>query len=68
MDWLGNRGYGTPLPYNFMTSKEWSKLFQELHLEQSSYKTDLGLYPPVFMGLLDRRLHFLATLALPSGR
>ena len=62
MDWAGNRGYGTPLPYNFLTTKEWSSLFDEMGLRHVEHSTRLNLYPPYFFGFLDRQLHFLAHL------
>lgn len=63
MDWIGNRGYGTPLPYHFLSSKKWESLFSELKLNTDHRKTKLNLYPPYYLGLLDRNLHFLAVLS-----
>ena len=63
MDWIGNRGYGTPLPYHFLSSAEWERLFDELELRTEHRKASLNLYPPYYLGLLDRKLHFLSVLS-----
>ena len=67
MDWIGNRGYGTPLPYNFLSSAAWEALFAAHGLHVEAHRSDLRLYPPWFLGVLDRQMHFLAYLSLPEG-
>ncbi len=62
MDWIGNIGYGTRVPYNFLSSSQWQKYFAELDLSQIHMRTDLSLYPFPFSLLFDRRLHFIAAL------
>jgi ubiquinone/menaquinone biosynthesis C-methylase UbiE len=66
MDWVGNAGYGTPLPYNFLSTKEWEDLFEELGLEELQMETNLSLYPPALLGILDRKMHFLTVLSLST--
>tara|TARA_R110001592_G_scaffold325611_1_gene605712 strand:+ start:295 stop:930 length:636 start_codon:yes stop_codon:yes gene_type:complete len=62
MDWFGNVGYGTPLPYNYFSSDEWRASFSDLGMAPSQYLTELHLYPPQFLGVLDRKMHFLTLL------
>ena len=62
MDWIGNIGYGTKVPFNFLSTTEWKKGFEELELTQARILTDLRLYPCPFSLLFDRNLHFIALL------
>lgn len=62
MDWAGNRGYGTALPYNYLSSSEWSDAFASLNLKKSRFTSELGIYPVWSRWVLDRQLHFLAVL------
>jgi SAM-dependent methyltransferase len=62
MDWVGNRGHGVELPYNYLTRKDWEQAFHKAGLAPASSKGALGLYPPPFHWLFDRNLHFVALL------
>lgn len=62
MDWAGNRGYDTPLPYNFLSSTDWLQLYAEFELEPQLTITNLELYSRPLTWLCDRRLHFLTLL------
>ena len=63
MDWVGNRGHGVVLPYNYLTRKDWQSAFDKAGLAAVSNAERLGLYPPPFGWLFDRQLHFVALLA-----
>jgi SAM-dependent methyltransferase len=63
MDWVGNRGHGVVLPYNYLTRQQWTSVFARAGLRVVSNQERLGLYPPPFGWLFDRRLHFVALLA-----
>jgi ubiquinone/menaquinone biosynthesis C-methylase UbiE len=63
MDWVGNRGHGVVLPYNYLSSKQWQEAFFKAQLTTVSNAEQLGLYPAPFSWLFDRRLHFVALLA-----
>lgn len=67
MDWLGNRGYGTALPYTYLSSAQWAQLFSDLGLEEVCRKQSLQIYAPPLRWLLDRQLHFLALLKTPEA-
>lgn len=62
MDWIGNFGYGTRVPFNFLSSDEWKQAFDELGLTQVCLRRNLRLYPYPFTWLLDRDLHFVTLL------
>lgn len=62
MDWVGNRAYDVELPYNYLSSNEWRKLYEKVELEPEKNVTDLQLYPLPFSCLFDANLHFLARL------
>jgi SAM-dependent methyltransferase len=63
MDWVGNRGHNVVLPYNYLTRAEWQGAFYKARLNTVSNTERLGLYPPPFSWLFDRKLHFVALLA-----
>jgi ubiquinone/menaquinone biosynthesis C-methylase UbiE len=65
MDWVGNRGHGVVLPYNYLSSQQWREIFARLGLESSIYDDRLMLYPLPFRWIFDRRLHFVS-LVVPS--
>jgi SAM-dependent methyltransferase len=62
MDWVGNRGHGVRLVYNYQTRQQWSELFRAAGLELVQWQDNLALYPQPFNTLFDRKLHCLATL------
>lgn len=64
MDWIGNVGYGTKVPFNFFSSTEWLQAYAELGLTQVRSKKNLRLYPYPFTWLLDGNLHFVTLLAV----
>lgn len=68
MDWVGNRGHGVVLPYNYLSSQQWRDLFARLGLEPTIYDDRLMLYPLPFRWIFDRRLHFMSLLVPHRGK
>lgn len=66
MDWIGNYGYGTDVPFNFMSSAQWNQAYLDLGLKPQVQKTKLRLYPFPITLVLDHKLHFIALLAVPN--
>lgn len=62
MDWVGNRGHGVRLPYNYLSAGEWRAIISANGAYRASWKTALGLYPPPFSLAFDRGLHFVGTI------
>jgi len=62
MDWVGNRGHDVRLPYNYLSSSEWKRIFDRLGLSVTRMDKSLGIYPLPFTYIFDRGLHFIATL------
>jgi len=66
MDYVGNRGHGVRLPYNYLDDARWEKLFQSTGCTVVQRLDRLGIYPGPFSLLFDRQLHFMALL-YPDG-
>ena len=64
MDWVGNARHGVALPYNYWTHSQWMDALRSLGLTVESWKAALGLYPRPASWLFDRRLHFVARIAV----
>lgn len=62
MDWVGNRGHGVRLPYNYLSKKEWDQTFADANLNPVQWQTRLNLYPAPFTYIFDRKLHFVSKL------
>jgi SAM-dependent methyltransferase len=62
MDWFGNFGDGVPMPYGFLTRREWQGEFFRSRLQVVSMTEKLDLYLPPARWLFDRSLHFVAYL------
>jgi SAM-dependent methyltransferase len=62
MDWFGNLGDGIPMPYNFLSRREWQGAFFKSRLQAVSMVEKLDLYLPPARWLFDRKLHFVAYL------
>ena len=63
MDWIGNAAHGVRLPYNYLSSSEWRRLWADRGLKIDHTVDRLGLYPAPFTWLFDRKLHFIARLS-----
>lgn len=66
MDWVANRKYGMPLPFNYWTREKWMSTFEELGLKIQSWNTRLGLYRPLGC-LFGRQLHFISYLEVSKA-
>lgn len=63
MDWVGNAAHGVRLPYNYLSRREWTGMWQTLELTTSRFATRLSLYPRPFSWIFDRGLHFVTVLS-----
>lgn len=57
MDWVGNRSHGVVLPYNYLSSSDWSAAFVKAGLERTINIGQLNLYPIPFDIFFGGRLH-----------
>lgn len=62
MDWVGNRPHGVVLTYNYQSRKQWAAYFSNCGLAETSWTTEVPLYPPPFSLLAGRDLHFVSLL------
>ena len=62
MDWVGNFTKGVVLPYNYLTAKEWTQLYQAAGFRPLETIDRLGLYPWPFNLAFGRSLHFVTLL------
>jgi SAM-dependent methyltransferase len=62
MDTIGNRRHGVSLPFNYWTTEQWVKAWDQLGLEAKTRITQLRLYPWPVTLIFDRNLHFVARL------
>lgn len=62
MDWVGNRGHGVRLPYNYLDSAQWDAAIARAGLVREGVIEHLGLYAPPLSWWFERRLHFVALL------
>ena len=63
MDTVGNRRHGVPLPFNYLTPAEWSRLFAQCGLEVTGSDSLSRLYPFPASLIFGRQLHFMALLS-----
>jgi ubiquinone/menaquinone biosynthesis C-methylase UbiE len=66
MDWVGNRGHGVALPYNYLTRSQWEAAFARVGAVPVRRSEKLELYPAALSWAFGRQLHFMALLA-PAG-
>jgi SAM-dependent methyltransferase len=59
MDWVGNASHGVSLPYNYLSTAQWQRVFKEQGLTVDTEITRLGLYPRPAAWMFERRLHAL---------
>ena len=62
MDWVGNRPHGVVLTYNYQSRKEWAEHFSRCGLTETSWTSQVPLYPAPFSLLVGRDLHFVSLL------
>lgn len=66
MDWLGNVGSGVPLPFRFLSSRQWHDLFAALPYQETSRIEGLQYWGWPMRTIVDRRFHFVAVLQRPA--
>lgn len=62
MDWVGNRAHGVVLPYNYLSTDEWSEAFSKVGLILDQQIDVLKLYPQPFDLVFGGSLHCLYLL------
>jgi SAM-dependent methyltransferase len=62
MDWVGNRPHGVVLAYNYQSRREWEEYFSKCGLAETSWSTQVPLYPVPMSLLAGRGLHFVSLL------
>jgi ubiquinone/menaquinone biosynthesis C-methylase UbiE len=62
MDWIGNRGHGVALPYNYLSESQWKQIFSDTCLSTELWIERLGLYPAPASWLFGDGLHFVTRL------
>lgn len=62
IDYVGNSRFHIHLPYNYLTSSRWNKMFDDNDLDIVSYMTNLNLYTGLYHLLFDSNLHFIVLL------
>ena len=67
MDMVGNAPHGVPLPYNYLSSAEWARMFAAFGLRVAERRERLGLYPKWADPVFGRSLHFIARLEIASA-
>ena len=55
------------LPYNYLNDRQWQTIYRKAGLVPASQQHQLGIYPPPFGWIFDRRLHFMALLVAREG-
>lgn len=62
MDWVGNRAHGVVLPYNYLSTRDWSLAFESAGLRSLKQIEHIDLYPQPFELLFGGSLHCLHLL------
>lgn len=62
MDWLGNVGKGVPMPFHFLSSRDWRKTFDALPCVESARLDGLRYWGWPLTWVIDRSFHFVAVL------
>jgi SAM-dependent methyltransferase len=64
MDWVGNRPHGVVLPYAYLSSKQWKKLYDDVGLTEKRMEQAIPIYPAPFSWIFGRKLHFISVMAI----
>lgn len=67
LDWFGNRPFGIPMTYEYLSSKEWREAFAAVGVQPEVEQRRIQTCPPPFYYPLDHDLHFIAKLAVPGS-
>lgn len=62
LDWIGNKPYNVPLPYNFLSAGKWEKVRNDLGLKKVMEIRYLNIYFFPFNLLLDWPFNFIVKL------
>ena len=63
MDWVGNRGHGVRLVYNYWTAEQWQRSWQRHGLKIIERRHQLKIYPVWARPVLEWGKHFTVALA-----
>ena len=63
MDWVGNSAHGVVLPYNYLSSSDWTSAFDKAELKTMQNVNQLHLYPMPFDMVFGGSLHCLQLLS-----
>ncbi len=66
MDWLGNVGSGVPLPFRFLSSRQWCDVFAALPYQEADRIEGVQYWGWPMRIIVDRRFHFVAVLQRPE--
>ncbi len=64
MDFIGNAPHGIPLPYNYLSARDWEKAYRGSGLVPGEVRSELGLYPAWANAVFGRSLHFVTSCAV----
>lgn len=67
LDWFGNRPFGIPMTYDYLSSREWNEAFDAVGLEPVKQLRQIQTCPAPFYYPLDHDLHFIAQLKVPPA-
>ncbi len=62
MDWVGNKGAGVVLPYNYLSADQWDRAHDACGLRIGAEVEDIPLYPRPAAWVFGGRLHLLRYL------
>lgn len=68
LDWFGNRPFGIPMTYEYLSSKEWKAAFDAAGVTPGKELRQIQTCPPPFYYPLDHDLHFIARLDVDNSR
>ncbi|MBK5970948.1 Demethylrebeccamycin-D-glucose O-methyltransferase [Thiorhodovibrio litoralis] len=66
LDWIGNVGTGTPMPFNFLSSRQWQNVFSLARLSAEEQRNGLRYWFWPVSALIDRKMHFVVKLRPPQ--
>jgi SAM-dependent methyltransferase len=62
MDWVGNKGAGVVLPYNYWSEAQWQGAHHDCGLRVAEERVEIPLYPRPASWVFGRKLHLLRRL------
>jgi SAM-dependent methyltransferase len=64
MDWVGNKPHGVVLPYAYLSSAQWKKLYSDAGLTEEKTNRKIPLYAAPFSFIFGRSLPFISLLTI----